>query len=352
VENKMAFDAQYIKKISGFSIVAFILILLSLYGCQGKNTAEQTTTPTLTPTPTITPTPIPLGSSGNPVIISVVSETNMPSVTQGIEDLSSRLANQTGYAVTSKVYPSYQSLLKDMEANKVQITWLPALTYIAAKEKGIAEVAFLSNHFGVTQYGFQYFANATGGYRTYYDPLKNENTADQTTALKQFENKRPCWVEPESASGYFLPLSMLKENNIAVLPGVLSQSHTAVIRALYIGGICDFGATFAISGDPRTASNVQQDLPDVMDRVVVIWKSPPVIPNINITYSSSLPREMSQKFNDAFLDLIKTDEGKSVMTTALNYDVQDLKIVDDSVYDPLRKALYIVNALPALLIGK
>jgi hypothetical protein len=36
---------------------------------------------------------------------------------------------------------------------------------------------------------------------------------------------------------------------------------------------------------------------------------------------------------------MKSPDGKTALSTVLQYDVQDLKVVDDSVYDPLREMI-------------
>ncbi len=135
---------------------------------------------------------------------------------------------------------------------------------------------------------------------------------------------------------YLIFAALLAENNVIVKEPAFVVSSPATIRALYIKEICDFAVTFAISGDPRTSPSILDDLPDAMDRVIVIWKSDGVIPNLNLSYASLLDNDTVQALNNGFLDLIKTDEGKTLLTSILDYDIQDMRVVDDSIYDPLR----------------
>jgi hypothetical protein len=37
---------------------------------------------------------------------------------------------------------------------------------------------------------------------------------------------------------------------------VFTYNYNAIIRALYIQGICDFGVTYALTGDPLTSSDI------------------------------------------------------------------------------------------------
>ncbi len=77
-----------------------------------------------------------------------------------------------------------------------------------------------------------------------------------------------------------------------------SGGHPAVVRAVYAKGICDFGAVFI---DARTSSAIQKDLPDVMDKVVVIYKSEPFIPNDTVSFAPDVPDDMRAKIVAALL---------------------------------------------------
>jgi len=256
--------------------------------------------------------------------------------TAAMEELLDTLSTSTGYTIIGKEFATAGELLTDMEAGFAHIAWLMPLPYIWANQHGFARAQLLLNHFGVYQYGTQFLASAESGFSVYYDPITGENLADASTALSQFLNQRPCWVSPDSPSGYVVPAGLLAENEIPVQPGAFVRDHAAVIRALYVRGICDFGATFAISGDPRT-SPALQDLPDVMNRIVVIWRSDAIIPSMNFSTLPELPEEMRQRLIAALVDLASRPEGRQLLTDALNYDVQELKAVDDETYEPLKR---------------
>lgn len=321
------------------------VILFSACGSSGVRLGTAlTATPTLTLTPTffptLTPTPLPLGSAGNPFVIGIVSETEDAQIAAAADQLGRQIAALTGKAVIGKIYPSYTQLLDDMNDGKAHIAWTPPLTYIYASQRGLATVALLTNHFGVYAYGTQFLANVSSKFTPYYDPISGLSSADAATALAQFKDMRPCYVEPQSASGYILAAGLLLENQISNPPAVLDQTHTAVVRSLYIKGICDFGATFAISGDPRTGSAVQSDLPDVMNHVLIIWRSDADIPNLSLSLLSSLSEDDRQTLTNAFIALAKTADGKTLLSlSAGNYQIDEIKPVTDKVYDPLRLAV-------------
>jgi len=319
----------------------FFFIFLGLTGCQ---TGTPTAAPSLTPPPplpTPTATPAPLGSTENPVMVGYAYLENNPIAQNAIESLTQELTTRTGITFGAVIYPTPQELLDAMKSGLVQAAWLQPLTYLLANAQGFASVDLLSNHFGTYYYGTQFLANVENGFTPYFDPATNTANADAETALRQLEGLRPCWVEEGSLSGHIYPLGLFNELSISLLPGAFVQSHTAVIRSLYIKGVCDFGVTFAYTGDPRTATSVVTDLPDVDQRVVVLWQSPADIPNLNLSTIPGLNQVIRTQLVNALVNIVKTDSGKQILTDANGgYEIQDLLVIDDSVYNPLREAVH------------
>jgi len=239
-----------------------------------------------------------------------------------------------------------------MRANAVHLAWLQPFTYIIAEQRGYATVGLVTNHFGVTAYGVMFLASDLSGFEPFFNPASGKSTGTAEEALAQFDGLRPCYVDPLSASGYVVPEGLLQSSNVTRQSPVFVQSHTAVVRALYVQGICDFGATFAISGDPRTASIIQTDLSDAMTRVPVIWQSEAVIPNLNLSIHTKVPEATRLDLIDAFLDLAQNDEGRDMLTFATAYEIHGLVKVDDTFYDQLRKYQNLSGVNIRNLIGK
>lgn len=295
---------------------------------------------------------MPVGSPGNPFTLAVVSETMDSLVISRSQELAESLADATGYSFQSKVLDNYVELLDQMEMGSIHAAWLPPITYLWAHQRGFAQVGLLSNHFGAYYYGSQFLVNISSGFTLFYDPIADRNTSDAQTALTQFSGKRPCYVEPTSASGYILPESILLTYGIETLDPAWIQTHTGVVRALYIRDVCDFGVTFAISGDPRTASSIQLDLPDTMSRIVVAWKTDAVIPSLNLSLLPELPGDLVYDVMDSLIALAGTAEGKSLLTDATAYDIQGLLKIEDEDYDPLRLTLETTQLDLSTLVGR
>jgi phosphonate transport system substrate-binding protein len=342
-----------------------LIVLSAISACQSGSSTPLPSTPVQSQSPTVnstvpaTETPVvptpnldPPGTANNPLIISFISETLNPQVKTNGEKVAAQLSLLTGYKIESEVSPTYDWTLKGMEDGGVHMAFLPPLTYIYANQLGIARAVLLTNHFGTYKYGTQFLANSTSGLRSYFDPVLNKDSGEAANALAQLKGKQPCWVEPSSSSGYLLAAGLLKVNNISTKDGIFLFSHTSVVRALYVKGICDFGATYALEGDPRTASAVLQDLPDVQDKVTILWISDPVIPNYCLALLPSLPSDMQKKISQGMQDLVKTDAGKTALTVANNYDIQDFKAANDTDYDPLRKMVNIMGVSLDTVLGR
>lgn len=335
-------------------------VLSMLAGC-----TNPTPTPTLTPTPrtptpsqsstpapTRTPTPHPLGSESNPIIFAVVSETSDPKAGTAADEVVLRLKQITAFNIKARVYTTYSALMADLQSGRAHILFLPPVTYLLARQQNLAQVALMTNHFGVYQYGAQFLANVSSKFTLYFDPARNQNTANPATALKQLTGKRPCWVDPQSPSGYIQALGVLNENGIKVNDGAFLMSHSGVVRALYITGICDFGVTFATTGDPRTSSAVTADLTDVMNRVVILWQTDAIIPNLNISLWSGMAPAMREDLIFALQDVAKTEKGRANLTAANAYEILDVKVVNDSFYDAFAASLKNAKIPLESLIGK
>jgi phosphonate transport system substrate-binding protein len=175
-------------------------------------------------------------------------------------------------------------------------------------------------------------AAASSNFKAFFDPKTNKNTVKTAAeALKQFDGKKPCYVDPLSASGYVIPSGIVAKSGVKTAEPVFAGGHPQVILALYNGGTCDFGVTYI---DARTAKDFAEKK-DVNDKVVVIYRTDPIIPNDNVSFAASLPKDMQTKLKDALVKLASTKEGVDLLKGG-GYQVESLKAVDDTFYDELR----------------
>jgi len=106
----------------------------------------------------------------------------------------------------------------------------------------------------------------------------------------------------------------------------------------------DAGATYV---DAR--SNIQEDNPDVMEKVMVIEVSAP-IPNDGVQFHPSIPEETREMIIEALLEIADDEVGVEALNKA--YQWTALERHDDSFYDPFRQVLQAAGVDAAELMGE
>jgi len=310
-----------------------------------SNITERFPKATRTPDPkSITPSPTPpLGSSLNPLIFGFVVTDGLEIDEEALAQLISLLSSESNQNIYVEYYASYEPLISDIQDGAVHITWLPPQILIPLENQHYIKPALLSNHFGVYQYSTQILANIDQGYQSYYDPIVNQTTETAAIALAQFEGLRPCWVDTDSISGYLLPTAIFLQNNIELAEGVITKNPSSTIRALIIGGICDFGATYGGNGDPRTASSLT-DIPDVMGKIEIIWRSDPIIPNYTIAFHADISDSTQSELEKSFQTISNSLDGYQLFSAALGYEINGLEPCGPPTFEPLREFLDTLNA--------
>ncbi|NLN70621.1 MAG: phosphate/phosphite/phosphonate ABC transporter substrate-binding protein [Chloroflexi bacterium] len=331
--------------------LAMVILLVLLSACSADQpptiptstdtpTHKSTITPTrsATPRPTATPTLPPLGETGNPVTMGfVLGQDN--SASNAVEDLVDVLSQDTGYVMEALLYPDFESLSRDIANGSVHLFWLFPLEYLYLNEQGYADVELMTNHQGVFSYGIQFIANIHSGFTLFFNPETGETYGDILDALQQLSGTRPCFINPHSVSGYFIPLGLLANTSTPTLEPVFTYHYNAIIRALYIHGICDFGVTYALTGNPLTSSDILQNLPDAQNQIYTIWQSEGLIPNLSLSAAPNLPVFIRFRITEALLRMAEGTEGLGQISAALVYQVEALQSVEDHFYNPLRSAL-------------
>ena len=301
-----------------------------------------TTTPDTgypTAMPTFTPTPAALGSLENPIVIAQVDPSPSAEQQTAFNNLASLLGGHLQMTVTGKFFNTYQDMEFAMQRQQVHFAWLQPVEYLLASQKGLATALLVTNHLGVTGYGVQFLGHGDSNFISYFDVGTNSSTAKDNVALAQLSGLRGCLTEDNSLAGFWVPLGYLNINNIPTLEPIQTFSYSASIRALYIKGVCSFAATYAIAADPRTSSEVITDLPEAIEKLPILWMSPPVIPNLNLSFSPQVDLTLQSRVSDFLRDYARSDAGKAQLSLALDYEVAALEPLPDVAYTPLRDLL-------------
>lgn len=282
-----------------------------------------------------TPTSAPVGTIDNPLVVALLpgSSSDGARVEAG-KAFAEQLSEVTGYTFVVVAPDSYAKLVEAMGQGNVHVAVLSAYAYALAYREGYANAAFARVESDEKTYGAQFIARADSGFKSYFNALRDENTADAATALSQFSDKKPCWPDEVSLSGYAIPSGILAQNNIPVREAAILQGQPTVVRAVYVGGICDFGATYI---DARTFPTILDEYPDVLEKVQVIWQVPPIIPYEVLVIAHNLPPEVAQAIRDALFRITGMQAGRQVLGQA--YGIEEWERITDAFYDEFR--LYI-----------
>lgn len=316
-------------------------VRVQLFG-RATATASVTAAPTDVPA---TP-PAPLGTKQNPLVVALPPSTRpQGEVLSAGEVLTSILKKNTGYEFVSVIPPSEIELIKGFGSGDADIASLSPFGYLLVSEENQAEAAFAREQDGKTFYGAEFIAPGDAHFLPYYDPVQQANLADAAAALAQFANKKPCWTDPLSPSGYVVPLGLLKQAGVPTREAAFLASHPAVVRAIYAGGICDFGGTYIGATE---YPGLEDQLPNVTKRIVVIWQTRPMIPYETLVFSRRIPVEMRRLLTRTFVDLMGTTEGRSAMQTL--YGFSAMQVATDGQYDEFRATVKASGLVLASLI--
>ena len=324
---------------------SLLLIALLLTACNfpSASPAATATSTESGPLPTSTPFPTPLpgtpiGTEENPIVLSLLPSTEA-GIPESAQDLATQLSHLTGLVIVPYAPASYGEVLEALSDGRVHIAWLPPFPYLLAHKQGYADAALATIVFGRELSAAQFLVNKQmvddRTFTVYFDPSTGANLADAASALQQFKDKKPCWTDPYSPTGYVLPLGILNENGIQVKTGAFVQGHATVIKSLYAdpdGNICQFGTTIA---DHQIF--IAAGYEDAAERVVVVWMTEPIVPFDGVAYASSLPDEMRVSVSAALLSMTQTEEGNAALRDT--YQIDGLKLIDDTFFNALRRIL-------------
>lgn len=317
------------------SFLPIIFVFICLTNCTLPRLDIPQATPTATSAP-VTPTeatlpllPQPeLGQPENPLILALPPGPVEPEQISAARTLAEQITLRTGYTVVTVNPDSYAALVEAFEKGNAHIAFLDPLAYGLVRQKGLANAWFAVARDGKTTYGAQFIASRRGGFVSYFDEISQTNLVNAAEALAQFADKKPCWSDETSPSGYLIPLGYLNHNNVITRPAAFVQGHPTVVRSVYAGGICDFGATYV---DARKFPSLEDQYPDLMEQVLVVWQIPEIIPYSILALSVNLPQTMRDQVINSIPAIYQTDIGRAAFKSA--YDIDELISVNDAYYD-------------------
>lgn len=244
----------------------------------------------------------------------------------------------TGYKFEPFVATSYAGVIEAMGAGRADIGWLNTFSYVIAHQKYGVEVRLVTVRFSLPYYRAEIITQTSSG----------------INGLPDLRGKRFAFVDPASTSGYLFPVAGLKKAGYDPQKffgqTIFAGSHNNVVLAVYQGRV-DAGAVFE---DAR--GTVQKTLPDVMQKVKVVWKSDP-IPNDTVSFRKQLPEDVKAKVTTALLRFSQTPAGLDAIKSL--YEIEALADYNllvtkykvkaanlDAFFDPVRDVQHFVGLNP------
>ena len=264
-----------------------------------------------------------LGSKTNPFKFYIVPAQDVVALKEQGEKLRQFLEKETGMYVQIELPINYIALVEAFGSKRADAAIINTFGYILANEKyGVQARLKLMNR-GRDEYYGQIIARADG-----------------PKTIQELNGKKFAFVDPASTSGYLLPLRLFKQEGVKLKEFMFAGKHDTVVRAVYQKQV-DAGATFYTppddDGTPKDARWIlRTEYPDVYDKIKILKLTGP-IPNDPVVFRKDIPEEVKQKFSDALIKYIKTDEGKSVLLGM--YHITDFKAAADKDYDLVRSYL-------------
>lgn len=326
---------------AGLSHRLLLSLILLLSACRA---ADQPPTPSAVavltaPPPTEAVSPAaPLGSRENPILFAFPPDPH-PSAQKikDIRQLTDFLSRESDLLIAAILPTTPEEWLDGLMSGQYHIAYLPPLVYAALPPESDLLPAVAQRENDQTFYSAQFLAHRARGFKAYFDPQSGQNTAEPAQALAQFRDRRPCWSEPTSLAGYLVPRAYLAQAGVTPLAPAFLGSHPSVLRALYLPGLCDFGATYS---DARTFPTLQGEFPAIREEIQVIWRTPPIIPYDLFVLSRRIPEPQRILFAQRLQSLPFRPE-KTLLTELFN--IQSLEIVDEARY---REFLSLMRSLP------
>jgi phosphonate transport system substrate-binding protein len=125
-----------------------------------------------------------------------------------------------------------------------------------------------------------------------------------------------------------IPLGLLNQAQVQTRSAAFVGGQTTVVRSLYVGGICDFGATYI---DARKFPSLEDEMPDLIEQVIVVWQIPEIVPYEVLAFSANMPQPMRNLFFDLIPAIMQTDAGNAAFKTG--YDIEEIQAVNDGDFN-------------------
>lgn len=263
-----------------------------------------------------------VGTEKNPIKLFLIPGQDSQVLEDNGKKVTQYLQAKTKLFYDIKVPSSYIAVVEAFGSKKADVAIMNTFGYILAHDKYGVEAKLMGIQFGEKFYQGQIIT--------------------RKGHIKKFEDldgKKFAFVDPASASGFLMPIDLMKKKNIKPKEFVFAGKHDTVVTMVYQKQV-DAGATFYTptkDGKPQDARKlVLTQFPDVFEKIEILKLTDP-IPNDPIVFRSELDPEIKNKIKEALIDYLNTEDGKSTFMKL--YNMNGVISVDDTHYDQVRATL-------------
>jgi ABC-type phosphate/phosphonate transport system substrate-binding protein len=291
-------------------------------------------------TPAVEQTPLlpaaELGSAENPLILALPPAREVsPQQVNAAREIAADFTARSGYVVVVTAPETYAALAQALASGNAHIALLDPLSYAFAYQNDLVRAQYAVVREEKSAYATQFLAPRRSGFRSYFNAEIGVNTADAAVALAQFADKKPCWSEETSLSGYLIPLGMLKQAQVQTRSAAFVGGQTTVVRSLYV----------------RKFPSLEDSMPDLFEQVLVIWRSEEIIPYGVLVFSTKMPEPMRALFRELIPAIRQTEAGSAAFRTA--YGLEEVQAVSDGDFRDFHTFMQATGLnLAALLEGR
>ena len=267
----------------------------------------------------------PLGTADNPIKLWFMPQRDQAVFEANAPVIKSYLEKKTGFAIETKLAPSYIDIVKALGQKKADIAFMNSLGYLLANDWAGAR-AVLQYVYGdvYKDYRGEFIARVGAGIDTPAD----------------LDGKTLAFTDPYSASGYLYALKYLKDHDIKPSKTLFTGSHLKAAEMVYKGEVDAAAIYHEGSSSGRSAKDARTQLeakyPDILSMVKVIALTDE-IPNGPEAVRKKLTDEMVGKLTAALSDFARTPKGRKTLLSL--YGMTGLTPVTDASYDSVRKVI-------------
>ncbi|MBN2044873.1 MAG: phosphate/phosphite/phosphonate ABC transporter substrate-binding protein [Anaerolineales bacterium] len=259
-----------------------------------------------------------LGTEENPIVWVLVPSSEAEGVLAGFGEFTDMVFEESGLVIEPFVATSNAAAIEALCSGEAHMGALNTFSSVVAIQRDCVDVNLVAVRYGSPFYNGQMVAAADAGVETIAD----------------FAGKTFCRADEYSTSSWIIPSLELRAAGVdpdADLAGIKDAGGHDLVIISILEGECEVGASFV---DAR--SSVEEQYPDVMDRVKVVSLSAD-IPNDGVQYAKDFPQELRDQLNPALISVAASEAGAEALSSAYSWD--GLEEHDNSFYDPFLQVL-------------